>query len=182
MARSASALRGQILEAALELFAAGGYRGTSLHDIAVRVGCSKASLLYHFTSKDAILTELLAPAGEALAALDAELDGLPDDRAATAAVTGYVDLALRFRREVKVLFQDINEMTAHPALACIPELADRLTATLAGRSAEPKKLVTAYMVLGAVFVTCASDVDVPAGALREELIHGALRTLGGPAR
>lgn len=73
MARPASALRGHILESALQLFATRGYEGTSLHDIATAVGCSKASLLYHFTSKDAILTELLTPAGEGLAALHARL-------------------------------------------------------------------------------------------------------------
>ncbi|GAA2388197.1 hypothetical protein GCM10010420_09240 [Streptomyces glaucosporus] len=177
MARSASALRGQILEAALHLFAARGYRGTSLHDIATVVGCSKASLLYHFAGKDAILTELLSPAGEALAALDAELTGLGDERVVEAAVTGYVELALRFRREVKIIFQDVTEMICHSALAGIPDTADRLVTALAGRSTDPKRRVTAYMVLGAVFMTCASDVDVPDDALRDELVRGALRTL-----
>ncbi|GAA2441932.1 TetR/AcrR family transcriptional regulator [Streptomyces macrosporus] len=177
MARSASALRGQILDAALNLFAIHGYRGTSLHDIATVVGCSKASLLYHFAGKDAILTELLSPAREALVELDAELAGLGDDRVAETAVTGYVDLVLRFRREVKILFQNVTETLCHPVLADVPEMADRLVAALAGRSTDPKHLVTAHMVLGAVFVTCAGDPDVPADALREELIHGALRTL-----
>lgn len=178
MARSTSTLRGQILEAALDLFATHGYRGTSLHDIATVVGCSKASLLYHFAGKDAILTELLSPAGEALAELDADLAELDDDRVVEAAVTGYVDLALRFRREVTVLFQDITETLCHPALAHVPGMAERLVDSLAGRSTDPKRLVTAHMVLGAVFVTCAGDPDVPADVLREELLHGSLRTLG----
>lgn len=177
MARPASALRGHILESALQLFATGGYEGTSLHDIATAVGCSKASLLYHFTSKDAILTELLTPAGEGLAALDAQLVSLDGREAAEAAVTGYVDLAMRFRREIKILFADIPGMTTHPALGSIPGTVDRLLDALAGRSTRARDVVAAYMVLGAVFVTGAGDVDVPARELRDEMIHAALRTL-----
>ncbi|MFD9868598.1 TetR/AcrR family transcriptional regulator [Streptomyces niveus] len=182
MARPASALRGHIQESALQLFATRGYEGTSLHDIATTVGCSKASLLYHFTSKEAILTELLTPAGEGLAALDARLLDL-DGRAATeAAVTGYVDLAMRFRREIKILFEDIPGMTTHPALGSIPGTVDRLLDAFAGRSKEARDVVAAYMVLGAVFVTGASDVDVPDQELRDELIRGALRTLAPASR
>ncbi|MFD3522644.1 TetR/AcrR family transcriptional regulator [Streptomyces sp. NPDC058653] len=177
MARPASALRGHILESALQLFATRGYEGTSLHDIATAVGCSKASLLYHFTSKDAILTELLTPAGEGLAALDARLAPLDGSEAAEAAVTGYVDLAMRFRREVKILFADIPGMTTHPALGHVPAIVDGLLDALAGRSTEARDVVAAYMVLGAVFVTGASDIAVPDERLRAELIRGALRTL-----
>lgn len=177
MARPASALRGHILESALHLFASGGYEGTSLHDIATAVGCSKASLLYHFTSKDAILTELLTPAGEGLAALDAQLVPLDGREATEAAVTGYVDLAMRFRREIKILFADIPGMTAHPALGSIPGTVERLLDALAGRSTLTRDVVAAQMVLGAVFLTGASDVDVPAQELRDEMIRAALRTL-----
>lgn len=182
MPRPASALRGQILETALDLFATRGYKGTSLHDIATVVGCSKASLLYHFTSKDAILTELLTPAGEGLAALADGLVELTGDEAARAAVTGYVDLAMRFRRELKVLFEDVPAMTCHPALGVIPERVDRLLDALTGRSNEPQHVVAAYMVLGAVFVTAPSDVDVPDQELRDQMIRAALRTLGHDPR
>ena len=59
MARGST--REEILSAAAGLFAADGYKGTSLQDIAAAVGCSKATLLYHFATKEMILATLLAP-------------------------------------------------------------------------------------------------------------------------
>ena len=46
---------------ALEEFAAAGYLGTSLQQIADRAGVSKATVLYHFTSKEVLLEAVLSP-------------------------------------------------------------------------------------------------------------------------
>ncbi len=51
---------GAILEAALEVFAAQGFRGATLDQIAEVAGLSKPNLLYYFASKEAIHLELLA--------------------------------------------------------------------------------------------------------------------------
>ncbi|CAM5525871.1 hypothetical protein SHIRM173S_11901 [Streptomyces hirsutus] len=48
-------------------------------------------------------------------------------------VVGYVDLTLRFRREIRLLFEDIAEMSCHQDLNVI-EWADGLLDALAGRS------------------------------------------------
>ena len=45
----------RILETALELFAQNGYLGTSMNDIAGRLGFTKAALYKHYTSKQEIL-------------------------------------------------------------------------------------------------------------------------------
>lgn len=48
-----------ILEAALEVFSAQGFRGATLDQIAQEAGLSKPNLLYYFPSKEAIHLELL---------------------------------------------------------------------------------------------------------------------------
>jgi AcrR family transcriptional regulator len=48
-----------ILDAALEVFAASGYRAGSVKDVAARVGMSDAGLLHHFPNKSALLKAVL---------------------------------------------------------------------------------------------------------------------------
>lgn len=51
--------RAAILDAALEVFALGGFRAGSLRDVALRVGMSEAGLLHHFSSKSRLLAAVL---------------------------------------------------------------------------------------------------------------------------
>ncbi|MGM0385726.1 MAG: TetR/AcrR family transcriptional regulator [Actinomycetota bacterium] len=51
--------RERILAEALHLFSAGGFRGTSLAEIGRAAGVSKATVLHHFDSKEALFVELL---------------------------------------------------------------------------------------------------------------------------
>jgi AcrR family transcriptional regulator len=51
--------RSAILDAALEVFAEGGFRSGSLREVAVRVGMSDAGLLHHFSSKSKLLAAVL---------------------------------------------------------------------------------------------------------------------------
>lgn len=53
------ARREQLLTVALAAFAAQGFRGASLADIADEVGLSDAGLLHHFPSKEHLLLEVL---------------------------------------------------------------------------------------------------------------------------
>jgi AcrR family transcriptional regulator len=68
-ARSGAETRDRILAVALALFASKGYTGTSVRDITERLGMTKASLYYHFASKEEILEALVQPLGEDLGAL-----------------------------------------------------------------------------------------------------------------
>jgi AcrR family transcriptional regulator len=52
--------RAAIVDAAVELFARSGYQGTSLSEIAERVGVSAPAILHHFGSKAGLLVAVLA--------------------------------------------------------------------------------------------------------------------------
>ncbi|MGW4641981.1 TetR family transcriptional regulator [Sphaerisporangium sp. NPDC004334] len=58
--QNAQETRRRILSIAQELFAEQGYAGTSIADIAGRLGTSKAALYYHFASKAEIIEALMA--------------------------------------------------------------------------------------------------------------------------
>ncbi len=67
--------RGEILDAALQVFAEKGYAGGSMRDIAGRVGVSEPALYRHFPGKQALFLALVRAAaghlrGEAVAILD----------------------------------------------------------------------------------------------------------------
>ncbi|GAA4015753.1 TetR/AcrR family transcriptional regulator [Streptomyces marokkonensis] len=53
------AKRREILEAALEIFAQEGYRGTSLRKVAARCNLSLPGLMHYFESKEDLLTQVL---------------------------------------------------------------------------------------------------------------------------
>ncbi|MET9591968.1 TetR/AcrR family transcriptional regulator [Streptomyces sp. NPDC006516] len=53
------AKRSEILHAALEIFAAEGYRGTSLRKVAAKCSLSLPGLMHYFDSKEDLLTQVL---------------------------------------------------------------------------------------------------------------------------
>lgn len=63
----------EILDVATSLFAEHGFEGTSMNDVAERVGMRKASLFYHFATKDAlyeaVLDRIVREIGESLSAV-----------------------------------------------------------------------------------------------------------------
>jgi AcrR family transcriptional regulator len=106
----AEARREQILEAALKVFASGGFAETTMDEVAVVVGVSKASLYNYFPTKDALLSELvqrfslLPEIGE----LIREMGDQPADRAIPTLVRK-IWPRLRERRELaRVLVREVQ--------------------------------------------------------------------------
>jgi TetR/AcrR family transcriptional regulator len=97
-----------ILEAALEVFSAQGFRGATLDQIAEVAGLSKPNLLYYFPSKEAIHQALLT------ALLDTWLDPLREmdpKGEPVAEIMGYVrrklELSRDFPRESRLFANEI---------------------------------------------------------------------------
>ena len=170
--------RDEILRVAAEQFTRYGYRGTSLQHIAAEVGCSKASLLYHFAGKEAILSDLLGPATQAFGELVTELDQEADARAGQlAAIEGFVDLVLRYRREVSLIYDAIPEFHT-PMFDAVRPLTDRLCQAFAGPAGD-EHLIAAKVLLSGI-ATIVVDTDEDAGVLRPALISVARRALQPP--
>jgi AcrR family transcriptional regulator len=171
--------RDEILAVAAQQFTHAGFKGTSLQDIAAEVGCSKATVLYHFASKEAILAELVAPAAAELAELDARLSALDPATAQVAAIEGFVDLVLRYRREAALIYDGSLDALASPAFADLRPLTDNLCAFVARRSDDLDDCVAARVLLaGICAVAIDKTLDQPDDeGLRQALVGVAKRAL-----
>ncbi|MGI5242792.1 TetR/AcrR family transcriptional regulator [Dactylosporangium sp. CA-139066] len=176
-----SSTRDEILASAARLFAQAGYKGTSLHDIAVDVGCSKAALLYHFDSKEAILTQLCAPAIAELEQLHERLGHLEGGEAREAAIEGFVDLSMRYRKEIQVIFGDLPGLLQQPAFQRVHLMAQKVCEVLAAGSGSPAAVIAAKLVLAGIpaiaFGIDLETHDYSDEELRAALIEAATRAL-----
>lgn len=97
-----------ILEAALEVFAAHGFRGATLDQIAEVAGLSKPNLLYYFPSKEAVHEALLAQLLKTWLDPLRAMDPLGDPKSE---IMGYVarklELARDFPRESRLFANEI---------------------------------------------------------------------------
>jgi AcrR family transcriptional regulator len=179
-ASPASATRARILDAALELFSEHGFDGTTLQQIADRLGLTKAALYYHFRSKDDLLRALIAPA---IADLDALLDADEQDADTPARrrrfVEDYIDVMLRQRRLIAYMASDLA-IVAHPAISGgTAARRDRLQRRLAGDGLEFSEQVRVTMATRAIGGVIAQFPDADLDELRAVLIEttrGLLRT------
>jgi len=124
--------RREILDRALELFMEHGYHDTSLADIAAAVGCSKATVLYHFSGKPAVLAAVLEPAAADLAELIAAADALPQAETQEFAIQRFIDLAVVHRGVIDVLQDVIPVIVEMPEIAGLVADGMRMTRYLAG--------------------------------------------------
>jgi AcrR family transcriptional regulator len=170
--------RDEILRVAAAQFSHSGYKGTSLQEIAAAVGCSKATLLYHFAGKDAMLHALVAPAAQSLIELVTHLDTLDDASVQAAAIDGFVDLVLLYRREVALIYDvlPLPQFLQEPAFHAVRPFTDRLCSAFAGRSRDPSLGIAAGVLLGGIAGAVIDD-ERDAAELRPALVGVARRAL-----
>lgn len=132
-----------ILEAALEVFSAQGFRGTTLDQIAERAGLSKPNLLYYYPSKEAIHQALLA------GLLDTWLDPLramdPDGDPVTE-IMAYVRRKLELSRD----FPRESRLFANEILQGAPRMRDAIEGELHDLVQDKAVVLRAWMDQGRI--------------------------------
>jgi TetR/AcrR family transcriptional regulator len=102
---------------ALSEFASVGYAGTSLHRVAELAGVSKSSVLYHFSSKEALLEAAIGPAIEELSAILETMATQPLTAASRDAfIVGFVDFLLEHRLEVHMFINQSRSLEDVPVI------------------------------------------------------------------
>jgi AcrR family transcriptional regulator len=188
--REGSEARAKILAAAHDVFAATGFRGSTLDAVAKRAGMSRAGVLHHFANKQAILIALLDARDN-----DLNTDRLPDDSATE--LLSSMRVSIRAILDGRDLVKLAHMLTAeaseadHPAHDWLVQRSRRIRSSMTAafeasfergelkRSADPA--VLAALCLGAIegleaqWLADPGEVDVEAGiTLLESLIRGAL--------
>jgi AcrR family transcriptional regulator len=179
--------RSRILAAALDLFSEHGFDGTTLQQIADRLGFTKAALYYHFPSKDDLLAALHQPAVQDLEVVIAAFEQMPDTPARPRRfVEAYLDFLLRHRRLIGYSFQDLATL-AHPAVRSRSKgLQLRMEALLLGSERAFGEQIRVSMVFGGMHTVIAQHPNAEATALRLAMLDAVAALLRpglrGPVR
>lgn len=176
--------RGTIRAVALELFSSRGFDQTSLREIAERVGLTKASLYYHYPSKQALLAAIVAPlieGWESVAAHAEKVEHNPEH--VREVLNSALDVMLRNRPLAGIFLRDPAGVVA-AAGGLWEDMLDRgtrLTTWLAGpgaSTAQRLRAIAAIEVLGAALSsTTYLKEEVSDEELREVLLDSALGAL-----
>jgi AcrR family transcriptional regulator len=174
--------RTRILDSALELFSEQGFDGTTLQQIADRLGFTKAAIYYHFRSKDDLLEALVSPALTGLDDLLKSHEGQPDTPGERRRfVEDYLDYLLGHRRLIAYMSSDLA-ILAHPALAIgSADRRARLARRLAGDGHDFNVEVRVAMAFRGIAGAIAQYPDADTVQLRNALLD-AVRALLRPGR
>src|SRR5665811_403620 len=105
-ATEAGSTRDRILQIALDLFGRQGYEGTSIRNIADRMGMTKAAIYYHFPSKENLLADILTPAMTRVGHVLATAGPVSTSEQRRALVTALVDVVGDVGPQVAVMLSD----------------------------------------------------------------------------
>lgn len=131
----------RILDAAVEIFSAFGYRGTTVDQIARKAGMSKPNLLYYFASKDDIYVAVLANTLEVWLQPFAQLDpeGEPGDE-----IAAYIEHKLEMSRDAPAA----SRLFANEILQGAPSIRPILHGELKRRVTEKCAVIQGWINAG----------------------------------
>lgn len=149
--------RQRILDVAAGQFAARGYAGTSIRDIADALGVTKAALYYHFSSKEEILQALVDLPITQIREVLTESHDLSTPEARRAFVHAVITAMSQCSREVVAVFKDpqlqsqlgVEIATSGITNVLAIELAKGLSGTDDPERIDPEHLVRASAAVAA---------------------------------
>jgi AcrR family transcriptional regulator len=167
-----------ILDRAAALFARRGFAKTSVQDIADAVGLSKAGLLHHFPSKDALHEAVLAQAETLGRRVLDQLGDLPPGPARDRqALEVLVDVALAHPGLVALVLAPVTDLGAEPG----PAVADLVLQAFGvdPGTTEPPRSVRVIGALAALAVlTLAAHAQDQTTAWRRHIVATCFDALG----
>lgn len=178
-----SGMASRIADLALQRFRIDGFAGTSVADLAIALGVSKAAIYYHYRSKTALLHRLVDPL---LDAIDACVPNhpTPPGRAAVRALLADYLATLTAHQEVVALVATDTAVINHPEIgARIRAQNQRLRALLVAPGPSAPAALRAEAALGAIWRPLVADLDVSLtdDAHQQTLIDAAVAALDAPA-
>lgn len=189
MRRSGAQTRSEIQRVAFELFSTQGYDATSLREIATALGINKASLYYHFASKEEILASLFEQRGSEVTEL---LEWLREQPASPSLLE---ETVLRWVDSFSIdKLRGIRFLTANPRLARrtggdagegigagLRALADELSPLLPDDTPRRRLLLRMSILSINAAVFAAAETDIPDAEIIGAA-HDAARALIEEAR
>lgn len=153
----------QIRLAALEEFGRFGFHGASLQHIGERAGTSKASVLYHFPSKEALLEASLAPALDAIRGIAEACATPPADADARRAVfEQFIAALVDHRQALRIFITQRGALTDSPVIERGNAMIDQIAAACAERDASHAAITRMGVGLsGVAFLLSTSDEHAP---------------------
>ena len=178
--------RERILAVASELFVTQGYEGTSLREIADRLGFTKAALYYHFQSKEEILVALVEPAEELIGDMLTRLEAADTVEEWAGALEWVIDQVFEWMDFFQLIERNRNAMHtvmgARAMLGDHQEMHERIEGAVRTKSFPLEQQIRMFAALGAVtgFDDWAPKLlsESPPEVIRAQL-SGAVRDILG---
>ncbi len=169
----------ELRKIALEQFAAVGFAGASLQQIADEAGYSKSSVLYHYANKEALLEAAIGPAIDRLGALLHRFT----ERGSSVEARGrfieeFIDFLLEHRLEVYTFVNQGHSLRGIPVIDRANEFIITLSRTLCDDNASTEDKMRFGIALGGAAYSLVAgmaflDADSlgPVDEVRAALIH-----------
>ncbi|MBT8165649.1 MAG: TetR/AcrR family transcriptional regulator [Acidimicrobiia bacterium] len=167
--------REELLRAALEEFKEKGYEGTSVADIVLRTGMSKAAFGYHLETKEQLMDELVEPL---LNDIEAALDGFvrhpswPEE--GRRLLSAYLDVLVE-HRDLLIWVDADKAVLHHPRLGKrLTDSNQRLREAIRGDNRSAAARLGASAVLGTLWRPLRNLPELSVESEKQTILEAAM--------